>query len=239
MISVAKIIIDGKEILLCTRKELLKIAVQEQKILVSLNANILMKVDARFNEIVNNNIGYADGIGAVWAVKRFYPKANIEKIPGVEFWLDILENMNNKKLYLIGGTQQVIEKVVQKCGLDFPDVKLVGFRNGFIKSDEERRELYNDIVFSKPDIVVIAMGQPIQEYLAQDLFALHRALYLCVGGSFDVYVGIKRRAPKLMINIGLEWLYRLIKEPKRLKRNLVCIPFIIKVIFKDFQCKKL
>ena len=79
--------------------------------------------------------------------------------------------------------------------------------------------LYNDILKNKPDIIFVAMGSPLQEKLITDLQNLHEATYMGLGGSFDVYAGKLKRAPKILINLNLEWAYRLIKEPKRFLGN--------------------
>ena len=236
--NLQSILINDKKVLLCNKESLLSTVHEQNKILVSINAEAIMKDDLRFTEIINTNIGYADGVGTILAVKRYFPDLHVEKIAGVELWLDILGKAENKDIYLVGGTQEVIEKVAHKIALDFPRVNLIGFRNGYLQTREEKNDLINKIASTKPDIVVIAMGQPIQEYLADNLYHVHPALYLCVGGSFDIYAGIKKRAPSLVIKFGLEWFYRFLQEPKRWKRYLSLIVFLKKLLFKEIQCEK-
>jgi UDP-N-acetyl-D-mannosaminouronate:lipid I N-acetyl-D-mannosaminouronosyltransferase len=112
----------------------------------------------------------------------------------------------------------------------FSQVNIVGFRNGFLKGDD-MKELKRDISELKPEIILVAQGSPRQEYLMQELKECHLALYMGLGGSLDVYTGKISRAPKIFQIAGLEWLYRSLKEPKRIRGQLVFIPYLFKLIF--------
>ena len=101
----------------------------------------------------------------------------------------------------------------------------MGYRNGYIKTDEEKRQLIDDIVEKKPDVVFVAMGSPKQELLMEEIQRQHRAIFQGLGGSFDVYTGHVQRAPKWWVEHNLEFAYRLIKEPKRLKRQIHLIRY--------------
>ncbi|MFA5502599.1 MAG: WecB/TagA/CpsF family glycosyltransferase, partial [Sulfurovaceae bacterium] len=191
----------------------------EHKILVAMNAEKILKDDERLREIVNRNIGYPDGIGAVMALRQ--KGLDAVKIPGAEFWLDIIGRYKDEKsFYLLGSSQEVIEETVAKLRGEFPDVKITGYRNGYLKP-EDIATLKQDLADTKPDVVFVAQGSPRQEFLMEELMAVHPALYMGLGGSFDVYCGLKKRAPKIFINLGLEWFYRLLKEPTRIGRQMV------------------
>lgn len=207
-----------------SKKELINYVNNKKTILISAAAESIMNNDIRFNKIAQNHIAYPDGIGAVMALKRKGIKST--KIPGAELWLDILKENPNKKLYLLGSSQSVIENTAKKIKIDFPSIDLVGYRDGYFKK-EEFESIKNEIVDLKPDMIFIALGQPRQEYVAEDLFAVYEALYMCLGGSFDIYSGNKKRAPKIFLDLHLEWLYRLLKEPTRLRRQLNLIKFLI------------
>jgi len=91
-----------------------------------------------------------------------------------------------------------------------------------------------DIKQKKPDVVFIAMGSPRQEFLMQRYLQEYKALYMGLGGSFDVYSGMKNRAPKIFVDLGLEWFYRLLKEPTRISRQLKLVKFFFKIIFDRY-----
>lgn len=206
-----------------TRTVFLDFIEDKRKILIAINAEKILKDDVKLENIVNNNIGYPDGAGAVMAIRQKGKEAI--KIPGAEFWLDIVEKFyRQKSIYLVGSTQGVIEMTVKKLKHNYPGILITGYRNGFI-NDLEKEMLIRDLQFKKPEIVFIAQGSPRQEYLMEELINKHPALYMGLGGSFDVFCGLKRRAPKLFLDLNLEWLYRLLKEPTRFKRQLVLIKY--------------
>ena len=101
----------------------------------------------------------------------------------------------------------------------------MGYRNGYITTDEEKRRLIDDIVEKKPDVVFVAMGSPKQELLMEEIQQRHRAIFQGLGGSFDVYTGHVQRAPKWWVEHNLEFAYRLIKEPKRIKRQIHLVKY--------------
>ena len=197
----------------------------KQKILIAINAEKILKDDAKLERIINQNIGYPDGAGAVIALKHKGLEAI--KIPGAEFWLEIVEKFHKKRsIYLLGSTQDVIERTVKKLKLEYPEINIIGYRNGFLNAQDKlilKRELKN----KKPDIVFVAQGSPRQEYLMEELMLIHPALYMGLGGSFDVYCGFKQRAPKLFLQLNLEWFYRLLKEPTRISRQLILIKYFL------------
>lgn len=197
------------------------------KILVSINAEILIKTDNRLKSIVNHNIGFADGFGAVKVLQK---KGNLRaiKIPGCEFWLDIVMKFHaSKSFYLVGGTKNVILKTVEKLNVEYPGINILGYRDGYINDTLERNKLLKEIREKKPDIVFIAMGVPLQEYLMEDMQQFNSgALYMGLGGSFDVYTGKVDRAPEWWVKNKLEWAYRLVREPKRIKRQIHLVKFL-------------
>lgn len=202
--------------------------VSERKgILVAINAEKILHATPQTRSIINRNIGYCDGIGAVMAVKKKGYKDAI-KIPGCELWLKIIANTYNKGLsyYFVGGVQDVIEKTVAKLQDEYDGIKIAGYRNGYISSEEEKLALISDIARKKPDVVFVAMGSPKQELLMEEIYKLHPAIYQGLGGSFDVYVGNVQRAPKWWIDHNLEFAYRLIKQPSRLKRQIHLVRFL-------------
>ncbi|MCH6198336.1 WecB/TagA/CpsF family glycosyltransferase [Aquiflexum sp. LQ15W] len=217
-----------------TRKELIDFAFCEKKILIAINAEKILHATEVTKEIINNNIGYPDGIGAVWALQKKGVK-DIHKIPGCELWLDIVkESVGEKSFYLIGGSEEVIQSTVTKLKKDFPKIKLLGFRNGYLQSELEKNQLIDKISESKPDVVFVAMGSPKQEILMRELCERHPALYQGLGGSFDVYVGTVKRAPEWWVSRNLEWAFRLLKQPRRIMRQKHLIVFYFKLLLNKF-----
>jgi UDP-N-acetyl-D-mannosaminouronate:lipid I N-acetyl-D-mannosaminouronosyltransferase len=216
------------------RKELIDFALREQKILVAINAEKILHATNSTKEIINDNIGYPDGIGAVWALQKkgIY---DVQKIPGCELWLDIVrEGHKEKSFYLVGGSEEVIQSTVSKLRSEFKGINLLGFRNGYLKSESERQSLIKDVSNLKPDVVFVAMGSPKQELLMQELGKMHRALYQGLGGSFDVYVGNVKRAPEWWVSNNLEWAYRLLSQPSRIVRQRHLIRFYVKLLLNRF-----
>lgn len=199
-------------------------------ILVAINAEKILHATEQTRSIINRNIGYCDGYGAVMALRRKGYK-NVTKIPGCELWLQIISMtyQQGKTYYLIGGKQEVIEQTINRLNQDFPGIQIVNYRNGYIKTEEERQELIQDIADKKPDIVFVAMGSPKQELLMEEMSQKHLAIYQGLGGSFDVYTGNVKRAPKWWIDHNLEWAYRLVKEPIRIKRQIHLFKFLFLV----------
>ncbi|TYP95621.1 UDP-N-acetyl-D-mannosaminouronate:lipid I N-acetyl-D-mannosaminouronosyltransferase [Fodinibius salinus] len=197
-------------------------------ILIALNAEKLMKDDDTLRRLVNQHVGYPDGIGTVMALKRKGYTA--DKIPGAEFWLDIIDrHYMDKTFYMVGGKSEVIEQTVGRLKEEYQGIDIVGYRDGYM-DDQEEEGLVEEIKIKEPDIVFVAMGSPKQEFLMEKMFEEHPALYMGLGGSFDIYCGLKERAPKVFRKIGLEWFYRLITEPSRIRRQIVYLPFLAKVI---------
>ncbi|MDG3581303.1 WecB/TagA/CpsF family glycosyltransferase [Galbibacter pacificus] len=221
--------INNKRIYAFKSKDVFLHFIKDKKsILIALNAEKLNKADQELDKIINNNIGYPDGIGAVLALKR----KGVEsiKIAGAEFWLDIIKKYQTKKsFYLIGGSKEVIEKTIVKLYEDYPSININGYRDGYLKDGYEAA-LLEDIVKTKPDVIFVAMGSPKQEFLMEKYLKVYPALYMGLGGSFDVYTGKIKRAPKIYQNLGLEWFYRLLKEPTRWRRQLTYINFSIRLM---------
>lgn len=201
--------------------------VSERKgILVAINAEKILHATEETRDIINCNIGYSDGTGAVMALKKHGAEA--AKIPGCELWLKITEQLapKGKSFYLVGGKQEVIDKTVAKLKKQFEGINLVGYRNGYLKNETEKVALLEDIVVKKPDVVFVAMGSPKQELLMMEMMRRHEAIYQGLGGSFDVYTGCVERAPKWWVDHNLEFAYRLIKQPSRIKRQAFLLKFL-------------
>ena len=152
--------------------------------------------------------------------------------------LKLLEYGNelNKSIFFFGAKQEVIDSLVDVVTKDYPNLKIVGTKDGY---EKDKDKVFDNIADLKPDIVLVAMGIPLQEKLIyKHLSKFEKGIFVGVGGSFDVISGHKKRAPKIFIKLNLEWLYRIAKEPKRIKRfydNNVKFLFKIKKLKKEVR----
>lgn len=199
-------------------------------ILVAINAEKILHATPQTREIINRNIGYCDGAGAVMALKR-HGVSGAVKLPGCELWLKIIASLykEGKTFYLVGGKKEVIDATVEKLRQEYAGIRIVGYRNGYLRTPEERQALIDDVALLRPDVVFVAMGSPKQELLMEEMLERHPAIYQGLGGSFDVYTGAVKRAPKWWVEHNLEFLYRLIKQPSRIKRQIHLLKFYLDV----------
>lgn len=227
------ITIDGVNIYpFSSSGELIDYIDNNNKILVAINAEKVLCSTSQTRELINNNVGYCDGICIVLALKQKGAK-NVVKIPGCELWLDIVKHYEGKKsFYLVGAKQEVIEATVTKLIAQFPKLDIVGYRNGYINSKEDHDSLIEDIKLKKPDVVFVAMGSPKQELLMGEMQQYHPAIYQGLGGSFDVYSGNANRAPKWWIDHNMEFVYRVLKEPRRVKRLKPHFKMAFRLLFR-------
>lgn len=158
-----------------------------------------------------------DGIGVLKAGKKI--GYNIEeRITGIDIANELLKfgNEQKKSIYLFGSKQEVIDSMKIVIKEQYPNLKLVGTSNGYVT---DKDKVFDEIVKLEPDIVLVALGIPLQEMLIyKHLNRFKKGIFVGIGGSFDVMSGMKKRAPKIFIKLNLEWLYRIMKEPKRFKR---------------------
>ena len=201
---------------------------------VTINPEIieLGKKNEGLKDIINSaELVIPDGIGVQIGLKILGYK--VKRIPGIVFARKILENSvsNNLRVALIGSKPEIIEKTVEKLKVEIPGINIVFSHDGYFKDDEK---LFNDVINSSPDIVFFALGAPRQEECIYSIKkSLPKAIMIGVGGSFDVWSGNVQRAPEIYQNLGLEWLYRTVKEPKRLKRIFPTLPKFIFSVIKE------
>ena len=177
----------------------------------------------------NDTFLVPDGIGIVKAARMINYDVK-ERITGIDIANELLKlgNKQKKSIYLFGAKQEVIDSMEKVLKESYPNLNLVGMSNGY---EKDKDKIFEKIVKTKPDIVLVALGIPLQEKLIyKHLDKFDKGIFVGVGGSFDVISGHKKRAPKIFIKLNLEWLYRILKEPKRLKRVYDSnVKFIFKV----------
>ncbi|SMG58184.1 lipopolysaccharide N-acetylmannosaminouronosyltransferase [Cedecea sp. NFIX57] len=164
---------------------------------------------------------YADGISVVRSIRKKFPEAVVNRVAGADLWEALMQRAGQEgtPVFLVGGKPEVLAQTEAKLR-QLWQVNIVGTQDGYF-TDEQRPALFERIHESGAAIVTVAMGSPRQEILMQECRKVHsQALYMGVGGTYDVFTGRVKRAPKIWQNLGLEWLYRLLSQPTRIKRQL-------------------
>lgn len=158
-----------------------------------------------------------DGIAVVKAA-RMLDIPVTERIAGVETAEFLLSEADRqqKKVYLFGAAREVVTALADKIAVDYPRIVLSGFCDGYTA---DKDGVFEEIEAISPDVCLVALGVPAQEKLIyKHIGRFGKGIFVGVGGSFDVLSGAKKRAPEFFLKHNIEWLYRIVKEPKRLKR---------------------
>ncbi|MDV5141800.1 lipopolysaccharide N-acetylmannosaminouronosyltransferase [Chimaeribacter arupi] len=198
--------------------------------LVAINAEKVLATerDAALHALINGvEYKYADGISIVRSIRRKYPGAEVSRIAGADLWEALMARAGQEgtPVFLIGGKPEILAQTEEKLRAQW-NVNIVGSQNGYF-TPEQRQPLFERVKASGAAIVTVAMGSPRQEVLMRDCRALYpHALYMGVGGTYDVFTGHVKRAPKFWQNTGLEWLYRLLLQPSRLGRQLKLLKYL-------------
>ncbi len=168
-----------------------------------------------------------DGIGVQLGLKLV--GSNVRRIAGIEFAKRMLEEMKGKPVAFVGAKPHIIEKAVTNLKNEIPELVIAYVQDGYFKDDER---VLNEVVEKQPELLLVALGSPKQEEFIYKLKSkLPNTIMIGVGGSFDVWSGEVERAPEIYQKMGLEWLYRTVKEPKRFKRIFPTLPlFVLKVL---------
>lgn len=159
----------------------------------------------------------ADGIGIVKSAGMLGVQV-AERIPGVDLSQALMRygHEMKKKIFLLGAKQEVLDAMCTVLRETYPDLIVAGAINGYVP---DKDAAFDEIVKAQPDIILVALGIPAQEKLIyKHLSRCNKGIFVGVGGSLDVLSGTKARAPEFFIRHNLEWLYRIVKEPKRIKR---------------------
>ena len=160
-----------------------------------------------------------DGEGIVYAAKKLGYTIN-GKIAGVDTVARLLKigDAHQADVYFFGSKDYVLAALKKKIETVYPHLNIVGCQHGYI---ENREAVMQDILAKQPDLIFIALGVPAQEEeIAAHIDAFQKGIFVGCGGSLDVLSGTKARAPHFLVRMKLEWVYRIVKEPKRLKRFL-------------------
>lgn len=187
----------------------------------SLNAGkvVLMHKDrSLFEAVASSDIVSADGQSVVWA-SRILGARLPERVAGIDLMERLLEVAETRgyAVYFLGASQQVVTAFTQLCIERYPDLRIAGFHSGFFEDEDL---IAGDINHSGAQLLFVAMPSPQKElFLARQSCRLGRVFVMGVGGSFDVWTGVTRRAPRWMQRLGLEWFFRFAQEPRRMWRR--------------------
>ncbi|MCR5146604.1 MAG: WecB/TagA/CpsF family glycosyltransferase [Clostridia bacterium] len=211
--------------------------------LMGVNADKINEINQndKMKEIVNScGIINADGASVVLASK-YLKKPLPERVAGIDLMMDLVKLSEEKKysIYLLGAKQEVVEQTEVKLKEKYPELIIKGIHNGYF-SELEWNEISDEIKKVKPDFVFVGITSPTKEYLIEYLQNDgNDCVFMGVGGSFDVISGNIPRAPKWMQKMSLEWLFRVINEPKRLFKRYFFGNFrFIKAVRREKRRKK-
>ncbi|WP_350342408.1 WecB/TagA/CpsF family glycosyltransferase [Proteinivorax tanatarense] len=214
---------------------------QTQHVVVNASKTVLCQKDKELNKILNEcKVVNADGQSIVWAAKLL-GKPLPERVAGIDLFLNLVELSETKgyNIYLLGATEETVKKVNSVLKQKYPDLNIVGYRNGYFSKSEEQ-DILEDISSKAVDMLFVAFGSPKQEKWAYRNLSKTNALFcMGVGGSFDVLAGINKRAPIFMQKAGLEWFHRFLQEPRRMwKRCFIDNSKFVFLLLKEFVSKK-
>ena len=192
-----------------------------KKFIITANPEAFMfgETDSEINAMLTDEAVtvVADGIGIVKGASMI--GINIpERIPGVEIAQKLMElgNQSHKSIFFFGAKPEVIEKLCELVKINYPNLTIAGAVHGYT---EDKDAVFEEIKKASPDIILVALGIPTQEKLIYKHYGeFEKGIFVGVGGSFDVLSGSKARAPQFFINHNIEWLYRILREPRRIKR---------------------
>lgn len=198
--------------------------------LVAINAEKMLTIadDAQVRALIETaEFKYADGISVVRSIRKKYPQAQVDRVAGADLWEALMERAGREgtPIFLLGGKPEVLAQTEAKLRAQW-QVNIVGSQDGYFRP-EDRPALFERIRESGAKIVTVAMGSPRQEILMRDCRTVYPdALYMGVGGTYDVFTGHVKRAPAIWQRLGLEWLYRLLSQPSRLTRQLRLLRYL-------------
>lgn len=210
---------------------------QDTAYVVTPNAEIVYAAmhSGEMMELINGAaLVLPDGAGVVLGSKILGTPLK-QKVAGVEFADHLMDVLiaKDKKLYLLGSKPGVAQMAAEKMLQKHPGLQICGMADGYFKDENEVVEKVNA---AGADVLFVCLGAPKQElFMKAHLEDLNVKMMIGLGGSLDSFAGTVKRAPRWMIDLSLEWLYRLIKEPKRIGRMMQLPKFVLAVVWKKIK----
>lgn len=225
--------------------ELVKSYLKSEKlnIIYTPNTEIVMvaKDDEKLKSLLNKaDLIIADGIGLIYGSK-IKKKPLKERVTGFDISMNMLKiaNDNNYSIYLLGCKDGIAKTASENIKRDYPGIKIAGFHHGYFKgihtgdvNHPDETKIVEEIKSLNPDIIFVGLGFPKQEmWIDGNKDKIKGRVIIGNGGVMDILAGNAKRAPEIYQKLGLEWFYRLMQEPSRIKRQMVLPKFMLKVLF--------
>lgn len=212
-----------------------------QHVVVNVDKLVKASRDANLRSIINEcSLINADGMPVVWT-SRLLGRPLKERVTGVDLFDELMREsaLRGWRVFLLGAEESVVTAVRRLYESQYPNLKIVGHRNGFW-SGEQEAEVVEQIRICSPDLLFVAMGSPHKErFLKRCKDELRVPFSMGVGGTFDVVVGKVKRAPLWMQKVGLEWFYRFLQEPRRMfRRYFIDDPFFLVLLAKELAASR-
>lgn len=208
---------------------------KRKSFIVAINPEKIMKAqeDEELRNLLNSaDFQIPDGIGVILASKLKGGEIR-ERVTGIDTMMKLCEEAakRGKRVFLYGAKPGVADTAKKRLEEIYPGIHVAGTLNGYEKDQEVIEKTINE---SKADILFVALGSPAQEnWIVANKDKLYPTVFQGVGGSYDVISGNIERAPEAFQKAGLEWFYRLMKEPWRIKRQLILPKFLVKAVTKN------
>lgn len=212
------------------------------KMIFAPNVEFIMmaqKDEEFFKLLKQSSLSTPDSIGVMLGAKmqqKFFP----ERIPGQSYFRKIVELSNEKgySIYLLGGEPGIPEKAKENLIKNFPNVNIIGMHHGYFENEQEEKEVIKEINRLQPNVLFVALGAPRQEkWIAKHQKELKVDVAAGQGGTYDYEAGKIKRAPRWIQKIGMEWFWRLAREPSRIVRQSVLPVYLIKLLLVKDKTK--
>lgn len=211
---------------------------KNKRFIITANPEIVMmgsKNNKMYQLLLNNKVEIIpDGIGLVKSLRVMYSNREIQRNTGIDLVQHLLEIANRKKksIFIFGARESVLLDFLKMCGNQYPYIKFSGCYDGYSYTEKDVLKILKEC---DADIYLAALGTPKQElFLSQFFETKQYGIFVGIGGSLDILSGHIKRAPDFYLNHNLEWLYRILTEPKRIKRFLKSNVLYIFVFFMDY-----
>ena len=213
---------------------------RQTRLVATANAEMVMlaQEDKLLSGILNSaDLVLADGAGVVWAAKRL-GEGVPERVAGFDLTQELLARaaISGYRIFWLGAAPGIAETAAQKASQHYPGLITVGIHDGYFAPED--RTITQMVQEARPDILLCALGVPKQEkWLREHLAQLQVPVSIGIGGTFDVMAGKVKRAPVWMQRAGLEWSYRLVRQPSRLVRMLALPKFALRVLLASWTTR--
>ena len=203
-------------------EEFIRSGKPHQHVVVNVDKLVKASRDPELRRIVNEcALVNADGMPVVWA-SRLLGKPLKERVAGIDLFEALMRRAGEKgwRVFLLGAREEVVSAVADTYSRRYPQLAIAGWRNGYWKGEMEEAQVAEQVRASGADLLFVAISSPKKEqFLGRWQAEMRIPFAMGVGGTFDVAIGLVKRAPRWMQRAGLEWFYRFLQEPRRMFRR--------------------